>query len=60
MDGNAGSEITIVGHQNREIVRDADQKPLMPGTLCVIGQKAHHEATSLDLDVGRVRSRRGA
>ena len=34
---DARGEITVVGHENRETVRDADQKPLVPGTLCVIG-----------------------
>jgi len=36
VDRDARGEITVVGHENRETVRDADQKSLVPGTLRVI------------------------
>jgi hypothetical protein len=59
LDGDPRGEIDVVRHENRETVRDADQKPLMARALRVIGQKPSHTAASLDLDVGRMRPRSG-
>lgn len=48
---DAGRKVDIVLHEHREALIHPDDEPLVPGTLTIVGQRARHNAFTLDLDV---------
>ena len=56
-DRDTRSEILVMGDENREIVGNSHDEPLMPRPFVVIGEEARHAAMRVDLDSRCVRQR---